>query len=348
MGGNLSKGFLTLVDGTQRYRRGDHYERMAKGLIRSIRQYDKDFPCAIITDSKDKELLGLADEMIRPNTKYGLGTIHKLYLDIYTPFEETIFIEPDCLLYEDPQELWTAMQTAGESVVIQRQEERRFKHGDNSFSINDMTHFLNSCGLEYIYHTIGGLIYFRQDRKAKEVFSVARDLYVKRKDLGIKKLSNQIEVADETLFATALEMKNIGTQPINDLLWQEEFKIIRKEGHGKIKVLKDEASFIRKKGAPRTLICHYSATDKFTMLYLAQLFQLAWAEKLTMYGKRPPGKVNKLLINGLSFGSSLLPYLTLKKRWMDFLWGIFVDRYKQGGLVAAIPNRIKKVLKPKT
>jgi hypothetical protein len=30
---------------------------------------------------------------------YGSGVVQKLYLDRYSPFDETLFIDSDCLLY---------------------------------------------------------------------------------------------------------------------------------------------------------------------------------------------------------------------------------------------------------
>lgn len=348
-----SKGFLTLVDCTQIYRRGDHYERMAKGLIRSVKQYDDTIPFAAVTDSTDTELLLMADKIIRPKREFGvkqnvpgkhqrqIGTIQKLYLDLYSPFDETIFIEADCLLYEHPDRLWQEMapNDSDKPFNIQRQNNHKFKAGDSNFSIYDTAHYLNLCNLNSICHTIGGLIYFKKDAAAKKIFDQARNLYHRREELGLRKLTDHIEVADETLFATAVEMEKYSTEDIKDVLWQEQVFIMRTEGYPKVKVLYDEAKLERNPGAPRTLIAHYSATDKFKFFYLCQLDQLQWADKLNYRGNL----LKRLVIKNLALVTAIVPYIVLQKRWFDYKWSLVVQRYKKQGLIAAIPGRIKKL-----
>ena len=333
------RGFLTLVDGTSKWRRGDHYERMAKGLIRNIKQYDPNkFPVAVVTDSQDPELHQLADLIIPVKRAHGMGTIQKLYLDSYSPFKETIFIEPDCLFYTDPAKLWQLMSAEKKPFAVQRQGGHIFRAGEGNFSIIDMAAYLKKCKINSIYHTIGGLIYFQKNAAAGEIFEQARKLYKDRKELGLIRLSNQIEVADETLFATAVEMCGIGTCPCDESLWQEEYRLLKKD-HPKLKVLKDETTPVNSNNDTPVLIVHYSATDKFSMLYLRQLAEL----KLAAQTNYQYGFARKLRMKMFAFGYALPPYLGLKKRWIQFRWRLIHKRYQEGGLYHAMPVKLKKI-----
>lgn len=330
----MQRGFLSLVDGTKRYRRGDHYERMAKGLINSIKQYDGDFPCAVITDSSDSELLQMADKVIQPLQEYSgdelQGTIHKLFLDKYTPFQETIFIEADCLLYCSPQKLWNLFMQAKQDFVIQEQGGHKFSKGGTNFSINDLDSYLDKCGIESFPHTIGGLIYFKQGDTSNKIFAKVRDLYDRREELGLKQLSKQIAVADETLFATAMTQHKLELMDSSEVLLQEEFRLMR--SYSKLDVLDKDAALIRKASAPQILIVHYSATDKFSLTYLLEL------NKLKLHKKHS----NRFILSVLALLVSMPAYLVLKKRWAGFIIKMMLGRYQQQGLLGLIPNRFKR------
>lgn len=329
----MNRGFLTLVDGTKRYRRGDHYERMAKGLINSINLYGDNFPCALITDSDDTELLQMASKVIRPLEEYAgqnlQGTIHKLFLDKYTPFEETIFIEADCLLYCHPQQLWDLFTASKQDFVIQEQSLHKFIKGGSNFSITDLDRYLDKCGIESFPHTIGGLIYFKQSNSSNDIFDSVRDLYQRRDEFGLKQLSNQISVADETLFSTAMVKHKQSLMQSGSLLLQEEFRLMR--GYRKLDVLDKDAPLIRKYPVPQTLVVHYSAKDKFSFIYLLELNKLKLHNKFS----------NKLILLLASILASIPTLLVLKKRWAEFIIKMMLSRYKQQGIMGLIPNRLK-------
>ena len=359
-----NRGFLTLADGANRYKRSAYYVQMAKGLIRSIKQYDTNdtndtnFPIAIISDSQDKELASMADAVIKPKSEYGLGTVHKLFIDAYSPFQETIFIEADCLLYTEPQLLWQMMTADNLPVAIQRQGTKEFVSGDGNFAIEDVTHYLNKCGITKFSHTIGGLMYFNRSDKAQQVFATARELYEKRQEIGLRPLQ-QIPVADETVFATALAMHNIPTLPADKVLLQEEFRIIKRRGYSKLNVLVKGSALVTHPGAPQTLVGHYSALDKFTFVYIRELQRLALYNKLkplladsddsskSEYTRvdssrgDAPDDATLSLITLLATLTAIPTFLVMKKRRIAYLLSMLWGRYKVEGIKGLVPNRIK-------
>lgn len=87
------RGVLTLGFGHERYR------RMAKALARSVRIHNPELPLAVVTDDlNDPELAKYFDKLVPLDPSYGQGLEHKLALDLYTPFEHTLFIDADCIV----------------------------------------------------------------------------------------------------------------------------------------------------------------------------------------------------------------------------------------------------------
>ncbi|MBS1533086.1 MAG: hypothetical protein JSU01_22490, partial [Bacteroidetes bacterium] len=84
------RGILTIAQGEKRY------IDMAKMLALSLKLNAPGIQRAVVTDAAN-EFRGLYDICIPFEPAYGKGLHQKLYLDKYTPFEETLFIDSDCL-----------------------------------------------------------------------------------------------------------------------------------------------------------------------------------------------------------------------------------------------------------
>src|SRR3979490_3036884 len=53
-------------------------------------------PLAVVTDSQS--LAASADVIIPANREIPVGVLHKVFLDKYAPFSETLFIDSDCVV----------------------------------------------------------------------------------------------------------------------------------------------------------------------------------------------------------------------------------------------------------
>ena len=80
---------------------------MAKVLARSLAIHSPDIPSAVVTDSSDRGLADLYDHVVQFRPEFGSGLTQKVYLDAYSPFKETLFIDSDCLVIRDISYLWT-------------------------------------------------------------------------------------------------------------------------------------------------------------------------------------------------------------------------------------------------
>lgn len=89
---------MTLATGNIKY-----YE-MAVNMLKSFRIHNPDVPFAIICDRKN-EYTDMFDDVVVLEKAYG-NYIDKFSLLIKSPYDETIFIEPDCLIYRNLDFFW--------------------------------------------------------------------------------------------------------------------------------------------------------------------------------------------------------------------------------------------------
>lgn len=89
-GGLGSFGIITIAMGHQRY------ERQAEILSLSLKHNMPGLPIAVVSDNP--RLASIAELVIPPLQGVAVGVVQKLYLDHYTPFEETLFIDSDCIV----------------------------------------------------------------------------------------------------------------------------------------------------------------------------------------------------------------------------------------------------------
>ena len=71
-------------------------------------------PRALVTDSHDPTILKLFTEIIPYRPEFGSGVRQKIYLDQYSPYAETLFIDSDCLVLSNLDSFWTSF--AGQSL----------------------------------------------------------------------------------------------------------------------------------------------------------------------------------------------------------------------------------------
>lgn len=97
--GTVSRGFVTMATGR------DEYYVLARNLLLSYRYFTSSpMPFAIVCD-RENEITALFDEVVlMENPKFSV--FDKLRLPELVPYDEAIFIEPDCLAYRDLNGLW--------------------------------------------------------------------------------------------------------------------------------------------------------------------------------------------------------------------------------------------------
>jgi hypothetical protein len=176
---------------------------MAKWLGMSLRLKAPDLPTAIMTDSDDPELSEFFNHRIPHRAEFGQGVSAKLHLDRFSPFEETIFVDPDCLVLNDLRDLWPVFQDLPVGFLGWRYLTRT----DSDTNV-DVPFVLEHFKLERLAKFNSGCIYFRSGEATTAFFDLARRLASDATRLRIRQF-NGGAVHDEPVFALALELSGM-------------------------------------------------------------------------------------------------------------------------------------------
>ena len=256
------RGVLTIAYGASKYL------RMARALALSIRHYQTREKLAVVTDTPEY-FEGLYDHLIPLELHYGSGVVQKLHLDRYSPFDETLFIDSDCLLYGPTDALWTFF---GRDRNFGVRSVEQLTHGDSCQGVRDFDRYLDYFGLERIPNIKGGVYYFDDSKAAAEVFSTAREILGRREAAGLTAFKNA-PVADEVVFATAQTLcgtdpicREHETTPVNTFLGRTD--------PVEINVLKGSSTFVKNGILRQPTLIHYPIGTQRGYYYLRDINRL--------------------------------------------------------------------------
>ena len=185
------RGFITVAFGKPLYR------AMAHHLLLSYRRFAPGAPFAVITDLPDDPQMRAFDVRIPVNPEFGGGVAQKLHLDRYSPFEETLFIDSDCLFYKNPEELWGHFAPYDDFGV------KGFRYlGPGEMSPYHETIARNS-GVDRWVNVNSGVLYFRKAPRAAAMFDRSREIYRDRERIGLRQFKTS-PVSNDTVFGLAL------------------------------------------------------------------------------------------------------------------------------------------------
>ena len=145
---------------------------MAHNLLRSYRHFSPDpLPFAILCDRENTYTCDFEETLLFENGA-SCSYLDKLALADYAPFEETIFIDADCLAYGDLNVLFRYFADADDVSCFGR-----------VLPLDDKTGWFEYENLgelqprvSYVVGLHGGIYFIRKTEKAKRVFNTAREL----------------------------------------------------------------------------------------------------------------------------------------------------------------------------
>lgn len=106
-----ARGFVTIATGDR------HYYEIARNLLRSYHLFSRHpMPFAIICDQKN-DITAEFDDMILIDNPFK-SFLDKLRLPELAPYDETIFIDADCLAYRDLNGLWRFFSHCGDFATM--------------------------------------------------------------------------------------------------------------------------------------------------------------------------------------------------------------------------------------
>jgi hypothetical protein len=234
----ISKGLITIAI-------GEKYVRQARYLAYSALLHTPHALRAVVTD-KPELLTDLYDIVISHNPDYGDPFATKTRLYLYTPFEETLYVDADSLIIHNFDSYWTCL--AGQSFVY---EGTLLQEGEWYFDIDKI---IRQLSLPWIPKFNSGMFLFRNDETTRAVFDTAFDYLAnqKEKNLGVDFFRGTM-LPDEPFLAIALAQH--GIKPADDHGRFAKSLIGAKNIH--INVIKGFAFFIKNERAVFPLIVHF-------------------------------------------------------------------------------------------
>ena len=190
---NSTKGFVTVATGNSKY------YKMAHNLLLSYKDNNSEgIPFAIITDIENEYTKDFDDVIIMKNATH--SWMDKMCIFKLLPYDEVIFIDADCTVYENINFLWDLFAYAddvscfGLALPLDSTDGWFTKNSIDKYKIN------------FITHLHGILYYVRNTSKLKEFNLLCNDIISNYDKLTFKGFNDRL--ADEPVIALAMSIMN--------------------------------------------------------------------------------------------------------------------------------------------
>ena len=282
-------GIITIALGEKRY------IEMSKMLALSLIQTNPGIKRAIVSDSGENQFTGLYDIYIPYNNVFGKGLTQKLYLDKYSPFSETLFIDADCLVFKSLH-----------STIKLCQKYPFVVFGDQINSGNWYMNVAEMCkkfNLQSIPLFNGGTYYFNKSYVVADIYSKARELSASYCELGFIEFRGSIN--EEPLISVAMAITGVDAVDDNGAAMRTPIGL---QGSLNIDVLNGKCGFNKQGEYVEPAILHFAGSYADAFHYKREVAKLKMANKLPALNK----KVVSVIVN-LSFNVPYGMFILIKR-----------------------------------
>jgi FkbM family methyltransferase len=203
----MTAGILTMAYGPARYL------RMAKGLARSIRLRNPRTMMAIVTDREPASLRPWFDIVVPVNHEYGPGLAQKLHLDLYSPFDRTLYIDSDFLVFRDLGLIWNQFSDVEGFSLFGF----HLAPGEAHYAIDDLPAYMAKLGIARMVMTNTGILFFDRSATARNAFEKAREISENAERLGLRRHPVGF-FNDEPIFGSVVELLGLPFVQVADRL----------------------------------------------------------------------------------------------------------------------------------
>lgn len=237
-------GVLTIAHTKQKY------VRQAVNLALSIRIHSPGIPIALVTNLPSDELNEIFDRIIEWNFSNTPALISKLSMYEMTPFQETVFIDADCLVLKPLNSIFHYFAWDDFGVFgFNKRHPKWFQEIDL---------IKKEVPAETYVGFNGGFYYFKKSMSAKKVFELAQSFFSEYDRLKIGYFGNH--PGDEPLISLAMAKVGLKAKKNNDI-----DDIIAapagKRGKLEIDVLAGECYFQKHNRIVEPYIMHFASDD---------------------------------------------------------------------------------------
>lgn len=194
----MTRGFITLAVGK------DSYYELAYNLLLSYRETnEKNYPWTLVCDRENRWTTDFDNVILLDNPS--LSYMDKLTLFGQIPYDECIFIDADCLVFENIESLWDKMENIdgfscfGKSLALDSKE--------GWFLLEDIGELKKQ--ISYIPQMHGGICFLKKGEKLDRILALASWI---EKDYSKYKFKYFEKPADEPILALAMAI--VGSHPV--------------------------------------------------------------------------------------------------------------------------------------
>ncbi len=189
----MKKGFITIATGDERY------YHMARTLLRSYRQTcEKPLRFAIIADRENEYTKEFDDVVLLPAPTF--SWMDKIALLQNCPYDETIFIDADCLVYQNINFLWSLFENADDFSCFGNVLPMDSKEGWFTSEVEEL------YPIHFITHLHGMLYFIRKGDGIDQMAKWCQNLIAEYHKVSYKAFNTVL--ADEPVFALAMAIMN--------------------------------------------------------------------------------------------------------------------------------------------
>ena len=260
------KGFITFAFRKQRY------FDMAVAMAKSAKMQGTKYPLAIVTDCPKKLEKGVFDIVIEHKKEYGRGMSQKIHVDLYSPFEKTIYIDSDSLFYQSPDILWERLEVPDGFGV---EGYGRIGHGEKYYSLTSVDEYLDYFNVKGFPLFNAGLFYFDRSQGVQELFDRVREIYKIYYKLPLKEW-NDTPANDEPIFAMVMELKNRKPLPWKHtmgMVWDNYSELEN------INVVRGEGKYVKNGIKVDPVLIHFNVAYQDMYVYLREILRIKYIGK---------------------------------------------------------------------
>ncbi|MGL5864342.1 MAG: hypothetical protein ACRCYX_00530 [Dermatophilaceae bacterium] len=223
------------------------YHAQAADLARSLRLHSPSLPLAVVTDRPADPFLDALFDHVAPLPP-GLPADGraKLDLDLHSPFERTLYLDSDSLVFRDVSFVLERYRSR-EVVVLGRQITKGHWYGD-------VPALCRLAGCASIPQFNGGVLYFADAHVTRAVFESARELASRYAELGLDRFNGGI--ADEPLLAVALARHGVTADPRDG---DTSVSLLGLQGEPDLDITRGRATFVKNGRRVAPAVVHFAA-----------------------------------------------------------------------------------------
>jgi hypothetical protein len=264
-------GFMTIAMGHEKY------IEQARILSLSLRRNMPEIPLAIVTDCQN--LAASADIIIPAASEIPVGVMQKVFLDEYTPFNETLFIDSDCVV---TRPFLKELEQIRKFEFTPAMEKFTPANGQDEY-IDSLPATLKLIGGDKFPKFNGGIYFFKDGELSSLVFRTAREIHRNYRRYGIRAFDKS-GPGEETVFALALSKLGLFD------LYHDEGNLMRTPTGLKGKIFIDPlgggCTFERYDGVVCPAICHFAGPYLLSVEYRLAAYSLKHNISMNEIGAR--------------------------------------------------------------